>query len=224
MKYEELPDILSQAEVKKTDKAKKLWQRRARQAIHCGGLHLSGRDNEYFRFNLRIIRDSKTRTAREEQGQCTHAFVLTDNLVLTVLPVSHLSINRDNASRQIGARLHVLQILHSATYPTLRNHRNTNCTCKNVNIYSGLTAFGRMIQGIIIPLCLHIWIRTGLNGGNMCGHTSWRKEKRTGVKHLGIGENGRWSVRRWRSTWDYRANYEQDFQVWHPRCVEMLKL
>jgi hypothetical protein len=44
------------------------------------------------------------------------------------------------------------------------------------------------------------------------------------VKHLGTGEKGRWSLRRGRSTWDYRVNYEQDFQVWHSRCVEMLKL
>jgi len=124
--------------------------------MHCGGLHLSERDTEYFRFNLRIIRDSKARIVREEQGQRSHAFVLTDNLVLTVLPVSHLSINRDNASRQIGARLHVLQILHSATYPMLRNQRNINFTSKNVNIYSGLTAFGRMIQGIMFRLSSYL--------------------------------------------------------------------
>jgi hypothetical protein len=139
MKYEESLDIFSQDEVKKTDTLTKTRIRR--QAIHCGGLHLSDRDRdtEYFRSNLRIIRDSKARIVREEQGQRSHAFVLTHNLVLTVLPVSHLSINRDNASRQIGARLHVLQILYSALYPMLRNQRNINYTCKIVNNYSGLT-------------------------------------------------------------------------------------
>ena len=137
MKNEESPDIFSQAAVKKTDKAKTLWQRRAsadRRYIVAGYI-CQTETPEYFRFNLRIIRDGKGRIVREEQGQRTHAFVLTDNLVLTVLPVRHLSINRDNASRQIGARLHVLHILHSAAYPMLRNRRNINCTCKNVNNY-----------------------------------------------------------------------------------------
>jgi hypothetical protein len=39
-----------------------------------------------------------------------------------------------------------------------------------------MIAFGRIIQGIIFLLCLHIWIRTGLKGGNMCGHISWREK------------------------------------------------
>jgi hypothetical protein len=48
-----------------------------------------------------------------------------------------------------------------------------------------------------------------LDGGNVFGQIWRREDLRIGGKHIGIGMNGRRSLRRWRSIWASRANYEQ---------------
>jgi hypothetical protein len=54
-------------------------------------------------------------------------------------------------------------------------------------------------------LCLHIWVRTALDGVSLFGQILRREELRVGEKYVGIGKNGRRPLRRRRSTWNCRA-------------------
>lgn len=171
------PTFFPEAEVQKTDKAKTFWQRRAAadRQIHSGRVHLSHQDTKCLRFNWRIISDGKSPHCKGGTGT-EHTCICFNRQSRPDFATRQSLVNQSRqCARQIGARLHVLQILHGDTHTVLRNF-----TCNKVEIYSGLTASGRMIKRIMYLLCLHIWNRTSLNGGNITKgrKTNWTETSR----------------------------------------------